>query len=241
MSSALDNPFIVFAVSLVAQWLAAYGGDFVRRRVHPINRNERADFDTVQTATLTLLALIIGFTFSMAVTRYDLRKNYEEAEANAIGTEYARADLLPTEDAARVRELLRTYLVQRVTYYETRDQRHIGELNTDTAKLQAELWSAVSAAAQKQPTAVVALAVAGMNDVLNSQGYTQAAWWNRIPDAAWGMMGLIAISCNVLLGYGERRRGLLLLLVLPIICLDFVSTYSRYRQSARRYYTCASS
>jgi hypothetical protein len=42
--------------------------------------------DTVLTATLTLLALIVGFTFSMAVSRYDLRKNYEEAEANAIGT-----------------------------------------------------------------------------------------------------------------------------------------------------------
>jgi hypothetical protein len=57
---------------------------------------------------LTLFALIVGFTFSMAVTRYDLRKNYEEAEANAIGTEYLRADLLPTEDGTRVRALLRT-------------------------------------------------------------------------------------------------------------------------------------
>ena len=39
-----------------------------------------------------------------------------------------------------------------------------------------------------QPTPVIALAVSGMNDVLNSQGYTQAAWWNRIPIAAWGLM-----------------------------------------------------
>ena len=62
------------------------------------------------TATLTLLALIIGFTFSMAVSRYDLRKNYEEAEANAIGTELLRADLLPADDAANTRRLLRGYL-----------------------------------------------------------------------------------------------------------------------------------
>ena len=54
----------------------------------------------VETATLTLLGLIIGFSFSMAITRYDLRKNYEEAEANAIGTEYVRAGLLPAADAA---------------------------------------------------------------------------------------------------------------------------------------------
>jgi hypothetical protein len=217
MISTLDSPFIVFAVSLVAQWLAAYCGDLFRRRVHRLNKDEHADFETIQTATLTLLALIIGFTFSMAVTRYDQRKNYEEAEANAIGTEYVRADLLPAEDGASVHGLLRDYLAQRIAYYLTNDQRQIGELDADTTKLHAELWSAVSRTAQSQPTPVVALTVSGMNDVLNSQSYTQAAWWNRIPVAAWGMMGLIAISCNMLLGYGERRRGLPLLLILPIV------------------------
>jgi hypothetical protein len=70
-------------------------------------------------------------------------------------------------------------------------------------------------AAKAQPTPVVALAVSGMNDVLNSQGYTQAAWWNRIPFAAWVMMGLIAIAANLMVGYGAHRRGAFLF-VLPI-------------------------
>jgi protein-S-isoprenylcysteine O-methyltransferase Ste14 len=56
-----------------------------------------------------------------------------------------------------------------------------------------------------------------MNDVLNSQSYTQAAWLNRIPLAAWSLMGLIAISCNILIGYSERRRAIQLLLVLPVV------------------------
>lgn len=57
-----------------------------------------------------------------------------------------------------------------------------------------------------------------MNDVLNSQGYTQAAWWNRIPHAAWGLMALIAICCNVLVGYGARNtKGGSLLLILPLV------------------------
>ena len=68
-------------------------------------------------------------------------------------------------------------------------------------------------------TAVAALAVAGMNDVLNSQGYTQAAWWNRIPIAAWGLMGIIAVCSNIMVGYGVRsvKASSLLLLVLPLI------------------------
>ena len=217
MSSILDSPFIVFIVSLIAQWLAAYAGDYLRRRGRAVRKDEREDLDIVEAATLTLLALIIGFSFSMAVTRYDLRKNYEEAEANAIGTEDVRADLLPAADAVTVRELLRRYLDQRIASYLSREEREIGQADTESAKLQAALWSAILPAANARPTPVTALVVAGMNDVLNSQSRTQAAWWNRIPGAAWSLMGLIAVSCNLLLGYGQRRKGALLLLVLPVV------------------------
>jgi hypothetical protein len=216
-SNILDNPFIVFIALLITQSLAAYLGDFLQRRWRPIHKDEREDLDTIQTAILTLLALIIGFSFSMAVMRYDQRKNYEEAEANAIGTEYVRADLLAVDNGAlSVRGLLRKYLDQRILFYEIRDQRQISQVNVETAKLQTDLWSAVWPTANAQPTPVLALAVSGINDVLNSQGYTQAAWLNRIPVGAWTMMGLIAIFSNLLLGYRERRRGLLLL-ILPII------------------------
>jgi hypothetical protein len=75
------------------------------------------------------------------------------------------------------------------------------------------------APAVEHPTPVLALAVAGMNDVLNSQGHTQAAWWNRIPHAAWGLMAVIATCCNVLVGYGARsaKAAGILLLVLPLV------------------------
>jgi hypothetical protein len=58
-----------------------------------------------------------------------------------------------------------------------------------------------------------------MNDVLNSQGYTQAAWWNRIPIAAWALMASIAICANVLVGYSARRVqvGGIHFFVLPLI------------------------
>ena len=179
----------------------------------------REDFSVILSATLTLLGLLIGFSFSMAISRYDERKNYEEAEANAIGTEYVRADLLPTADAAKVRELLRKYTDQRILFYKTRDNNELLQINARTAQLQSELWSAVRGPAASQPTPVVALAISGMNDVLNSQGYTQAAWWNRIPFAAWGMMAAIAICANLLVGYGARKAAAqgVLAFVLPLV------------------------
>src|SRR5215468_10477870 len=117
---AFVSPFVVLAVSLVAQWLAAYAGDALRKKMRPLKDEERSDFDLVRAATLTLLGLIIGFSFAMAVTRYDQRKNYEEAEANAMGTEYVRADFLPADSAARVRELLRMYVDERSAFYHAR-------------------------------------------------------------------------------------------------------------------------
>jgi len=85
-----------------------------------------------------------------------------------------------------------------------------------TARLQAEMWAAVTTPAMAQPTPLSALVVAGMNDVLNSQGYTQAAWWNRIPIAAWALLVTISIFCNVLVGYVAHERSPLLFLILPI-------------------------
>jgi hypothetical protein len=212
-----DSPFFVFVAVLIVQWLAAYAGDAIRRKVRPLKKEgEREDFDIVRTASLTLLGLIIGFSFAMAVSRYDQRKNLEEAEANAIGTEYLRADLLPADDGSRIRELLRKYCDERISYYLARDEIHVGQIDTDTGKLQAELWGVVARVASAQPTPIVGLAVSGMNDVLNAQGYTQAAWWNRIPFTAWMLMALIAIACNLLLGYGEHRTTAFLL-ILPLV------------------------
>ena len=212
----MDFPLLVLALSLLFMFLSAHIGDQLRKRLFPLQDDERDDFGVVLGATLTLLGLLIGFSFSMAVSRYDQRKNYEEAEANAIGTEYVRADLLPPSAGTRVRELLQKYTDQRVLFYTSRNPLTLGKINADTANLQNELWSAVGKGAAAQPNAVAALAVSGMNDVLNSQGYTQAAWWNRIPIAAWALMFVIAICCNLLIGYGARRTDWRIFLILPI-------------------------
>jgi hypothetical protein len=212
----MDFPLLVLALSFVFLVLAAHIGDFIRNRVFPLKEDARADFGVVLGATLTLLGLLIGFSFSMAVSRYDQRKNYEEAEANAIGTEYVRAALLPAEDAGRVRELLKKYVDQRVLFYTTRSQQTLAKINADTSELQNELWSAVLPGAAAQPTPPHALALSGMNDVLNSSGYTQAAWWNCIPIAAWALMATIASCCNLLIGYGARRTERRIFLIVPV-------------------------
>ena len=139
MSNAMDYPFLVLVLTFAGLWLSEQvGASFLARRAE-LEDGIREDFGHILTATLTLLALLIGFIFLMATTRYDQRKNYEEEEANAIGTEYARAGLLPAADAAKVRALLLAYLDQRIAFYDTRYGQELSRINARTAKLQAEL------------------------------------------------------------------------------------------------------
>jgi hypothetical protein len=224
MNEITHFPVVVFVLSFFVMWLSAWAGLSLRRAKLKLEDGVHQDLDLIVSATLTLLGLIIGFSFSMAISRYDQRKNYEEAEANAIGTEYVRAELLPADDAAKVRALLKGYLHERISFYETRDSEELQRIDSQTAQLQTELWSAVQSPAMAQPNAVSALVLSGMNDVLNSQGYTQAAWWNRIPPGAWWLMAAVAICSNLLVGYDSRLVGTRAtrLLILPfVLCIAF--------------------
>jgi hypothetical protein len=212
----LNQPFLLFIVTFLLLWFAARIGMILRSRRSQFSESMRNDYSVIVGATLTLLGLLIGFTFSMATTRYDLRKTLEEEEANAIGTEYTRVDFLPAQDSARVQALLRQYTGLRIRFYTTRDKTELQRIDAETSKLQSQLWTNVAGAAKLQPTPLAALASSGMNDVLNAQGYTQAAWWNRIPIAAWILMFLIAALSNLLLGYGMHGKSTVLAVILPL-------------------------
>ena len=219
MAFLTDHPRWLFLSAFFILAISAWLGTSISRRRRDSTGAWRDDLGIVEAATLTLLALIIGFSFSMAVDRYNQRKNYEEEEANAIGTEYLRLGLLQAAEVEKGRGLLVNYLEQRVLFYTATDGPKLQQIDAQTDKLQTELWSVVQAAGIAQPNPVVALVVAGMNDVLNSQGYAQAAWWNRIPVAAWVLMLAIAICANLLLGCSAKETKVkpLLLLVLPLI------------------------
>jgi hypothetical protein len=212
----MNFPIEIGVCSMIGLWLSAWIGGLLRKRIGPAESDERDDLGLVDGATLTLLGLLIGFTFSMAITRYDQRKDYEEEEANAIGTEYLRAELLPPEKAATVRQLLAKFLDQRIRFYGARDRSELATISAETARLESEMWSQVKTAADDQPTTISAVAVVGMNDVLNREGYTQAAWWNRIPAAAWALMVAIAVFANLLIGYSARKRGGAMFWIVPL-------------------------
>ncbi|WP_233847748.1 bestrophin-like domain [Paraburkholderia sp. HD33-4] len=218
MQAFVDHPGTLFVVLFVGFTAAIAFGALALRRVFALKSEEREDFTLVVTSTLTLLALLIGFNLSMAVNRYDQRKNLEENEANAIGTEYARADVVAPPISAKIKAELTHYTQLRLTHYQTRDAQQVARVEQDTANSQAELWRLATQVAKEQPTPIGAAVMTGMNDVLNSQDYSEAALLNRIPLGAWALMILIGLFACVVQGYGAKgsvRKGILII-VLPV-------------------------
>ncbi len=216
LARLVDRPLVVLLFVFALLYASALMGRLLRGQA-PMGEDHRHDYSVILAAVLTLLGLVIGFTFSMATSRFDLRKNFEEEEANAIGTEYLRAEVLPDQTAASLKGLLLQHLDRRILYYNA-----FGPVRTpddpEDARLTSEMWSQVRAAALKEPTPVAALAVSGLNDVLNSQGYAEASWRNRIPVAAWELMAAIAVLANGMVGYGTRStRVRLSLAILPLV------------------------
>jgi hypothetical protein len=219
----MNFPVLICVITLISLWALALLGAFVRRRKTAHDDSDHGEYGMVLSATLTLLGLLIGFSFSMAIGRYDQRKNYEEEEANAIGTEYVRADLLPEPFQSKVQGQLVQYLDLRIQRYQAHASNDITELAEKTGRLQVDMWKEVKTAALASPTPVMATVVTGMNDVLNRQGYTQAARLNRIPIPAWGLMASIALFSNFLIGFGAKNRHFIMFLIVPLaIAVSFL-------------------
>jgi hypothetical protein len=222
MAGLMNYPLLVGLITFACLCAVAGIGAFVRKR-WPVDKTSGDDeFPVVLTATVSLLSLLIGFTFSMAINRYEQRKDYEEEEANAIGTEYQRVELLPGPVGGTLQGQLRQYTDLRIRKFEQHASVDSAELAAETGRLQNEMWRQVQIAANAKPDPVSATVVTGMNDVINRQGYTQAARWNRIPVEAWGLMFVMAVFSNLLIGLGAERVHLVNTIIVPfVIALSF--------------------
>ena len=130
-----------------------------------------------------------------------------------------RADLLPTSVANKTKDLLKDYLDQRILFYSKQPHEAIIKIRQRTEELQDALWNEILPTVRTQQPPMMAWGASGMTDVLNSQGYVQAAWWNRIPNTAWTLMASIAICANLLVGFGARnfKKNIGLFMIFPFV------------------------
>lgn len=212
------SPLVILALFFLLLWGSALTGAYLRHK-QDLEEAVREDLGVILTGALTLLGLVVGFSFSMAVNRYDGRIKYESEEANAISTAAFRAHLLPEPAATRLHDLLLNYARQRLSFYTARDTHDLEQIDSDTGRLQPDIWSTVQGSARTQPTPITALAVSAVTDVFRAQENAQSALEDRLPTPAWILIGLIAVFSNLLVGYTSRcvEHASFGLLILPVL------------------------
>lgn len=156
-------------------------------------------------STLGLLAFMLAFTFGMAASRFDARKALVLEEANAIGTTYLRAAMLP-EGGDTVRGLLRDYVDQRLGAVKT---GYAVSALKESEALQSKLWALAVTAGQQHPDSIiVGLFVESLNDVIDIHSKrVTAGLRNRIPGTIWISLFVIAALSLGAMGYHSGLAG----------------------------------
>lgn len=160
----------------------------------------------------SLLALLVGFSFSMALGRYDSRRVTFLREANAIATTFIRAELLDAKTAAVVRYDLRAYVEERLDFaLADAAPRQRLAADRDSETLQRKMWAlAMRAAARDAHSTMVPLFVSALNDTINLSIEERTVLTNHIPDVVILWLLVIALIAAGMMGYGygkEKRRA----------------------------------
>ena len=163
----------------------------------------------VQGAAFTVLALLLGFSFSLALGRYDARRAALTREANAIGTTYIRARLLDSRDAETARTDLRVYVEQRIAFARADanpQQRMLADAKS--LEVQRHLWDLSTQAARRDThSTMVPLFINALNDTIALSIEEAAVLSAHIPDIVIIGILLIAFIASAMMGYGFGRQG----------------------------------
>lgn len=215
--------WVVSLVLFVALLVAREVGHAVRVRTSL--RKEEDEDAFAMTSVLGLLALFIGFTFSIALDRYESRRHLVVAEANALGTTWLRTSLLDAPERDRLRGVLRHYVDVRVAYGDAADARVEAQAWARTEALQAQLWDTVVASvAPFRDTPRASLLVTTTNESIDLSAERLATRQSHVPPRILRLLAIFALVSAGLVGFerGKQRYGTTLLFALLTLAITLV-------------------
>lgn len=184
-------------------------GRKLRLRHTAQNGKEPAGSAAVDGAVFGLLGLLIGFTFSGALTRFDHRRQLIVEEANGIGTAYLRLDLLSAEDKHLLQPLFRRYLDLRLAAYRKLPDisAALEELASSVA-VQKEIWTnAITACSRSKSAMTGMLLLTSLNQMIDISEIRTAAAFEHPPVTIYVLLAALALVAAFLTGYGLAGVG----------------------------------
>jgi uncharacterized membrane protein (Fun14 family) len=193
----------------------------------------RSHVSAIQSSILGILALLLAFTFSLSLQRFDSRSEAVVNEANAIGTAYLRAQLLPASLRDDAQVALREYLELRVQASAVSgiERAEREELLTKTARSQTTLWGFARRAAEANPNPVTSgLFIQSLNEVFDAFGRRVAALDRHVPEMVLLLLYVTFVMAGAIVGFASGAGGhrpsmvsyimIVLMVVLVFIILD---------------------
>ena len=209
LSIIFANQWLIVIVVSALFLVCSEAGYFIGLRIHR-NRDEprKAIIGGVQGAVLGFLGLLLGFTFSMAVNRYDIRRDLVLQEANSIGTTYLRASFLPEDQKVRVQGLLSSYVDTRHNLDEAgTDKSERSAVEKNSNDLQTKLWTEAVSAANTSPTAVTVSFITSLNEMIDLDATRVHASRSKVPGAVWLLVLVVASAGCYASGYNTGANG----------------------------------
>jgi hypothetical protein len=192
---------LVFLTLMVA---ASEAGFRVGRRPDIQTRiGTKSEISSVEAGVLAVLGLLLGFTMSMAVTRFEVRKQLVLEEANAIGTAHLRTQLIPEAEGKEIADLLRAYTNVRVTLGDGRSiYEQIAAARQESARLQDAFWQRATAYGQKDPNPVRAgLLLQSLNEVIDLDAARWMAFQDHVPETVLYVIAVVGLLAAMVVGY----------------------------------------
>jgi len=216
------DPLLVCLVLMGVLLVAEELGFRLKGKMRPGSDNiEIADIALILGAVMTLLALLLGFTYAMSQARFETRRELVVEEANAIGTTYLRAKALPEPRSSQIQELLRQYLALRVEITIKIDDtpEKIREIDNRSKQLHSLIWSHASALARESPNAITSIFLQALNEMIDLHSKRLAAFRNRVPFSIYLVLLIVSVITLWLVGYyfGRRQRGRILTTVVVLL------------------------
>jgi hypothetical protein len=203
------SPWIIFFAVGIGIFVLLFGalesgfrwGLRARRGGNPLPQ-----LGAMQGATLGLLGLLLGFSFSGASGRFIERQDIIVHESNAIGTAYLRADLLSEPHRTSLRSALRSYLVDRLRLFVTLDAAASEPVMLDLERRHHEIWAAGTAGVANDHSITMAV-LPPLNEVIDLLAVRNAATERHLPYLVLGLLVSCSAISIALIGYGCGRDG----------------------------------
>lgn len=223
MRFVLDHPWLLAVVAVVLQALAAAVGVAVA----PRRKEARDALTPVQAGVLGLAGLLLGFSFSMSLSRFEERRALVVQEANAIGTTQLRAGLLSRDLAEAAAPLLARYVDARLVVFDPgADEAAAARASSEAVRLQSGLWRIAEQAAAVAPTPVTASFIVTLNEMIDLEASRDEAARNRLPGVVWFALLVVTLGSSLLtseLGLALSRGPLATLAVVFAVVLGLIA------------------